>query len=373
MAYAGLVVGTGSMVGELRPLERALLGAPSSAGLAGVAQLWAATALDAAMVRAMRLVVSRFLLADPGQGERLRASAAPYLDGRLLGDPAGFFALPEGASAQLRRTRSVRALRGGAVLSHRLDTDLDPDDPIRIEHWVHRPPRVPATLLAVHGFTMGWPWLDAIALLASEWFRAGLDVALLTLPFHGPRTPRDARFSGDSFARPDVGQLNEAARRAVREILLATRWLRGESGHEVGLLGLSLGGYLVATASALDPELAFAVAMVPPVCFGDLAWRFLPATPAGAPPATPALSYDELRRAFHVHSPLAHVPAVARERLLIIAGRGDRIVPPEHPSSLWRHWGEPAIHWFEGSHLAPFGRAGIAAAVRAHLARLGLS
>jgi dienelactone hydrolase len=262
-------------------------------------------------------------------------------------------------------------LRGGVALSHRLDTDLDPDDPIRIEHWMHQPGRVPATVLAVHGFTMGWPRIDAIALLASEWFRAGLDVALLTLPFHGPRTPAGALFSGDSFARPDVTELNEAVRRAVREILLATRWLRAEMGHAVGLLGLSLGGYLAATAAGLDPDLAFVVAMVPPVCFGDLAWRFLPGRES-ATAATPALGHEELRRAFRVHSPLAHVPRVARERLLIVAGRGDRIVPPEHPSSLWRHWGEPAIHWFDGSHLAPFGRAGIAAAIRAHLAAIGL-
>lgn len=340
----------------------------------GLPLLWAATALDAAVVRAMRLVVSRFLLADGAQAARLRASAGPYLDADLLREPAQFFAMPSGVRpARVARTRAVRRMRGGEVLRHRLDTDLAPDDPIRIEHWVHQGRRVPATVLAVHGFTMGWPRIDAIAMLAWEWFRAGLDVALLTLPFHGPRTPTEARFSGDSFARPDVGELNEAARRAVREIRLATRWLREESARPVGLLGLSLGGYLSATVAGLDPDLAFVVAMVPPVCFGDLAWRFLPEPAARAGAAGPALGYEELRRAFRVHSPLAHAPVVARERLLVVAGRGDRIVPPAHPTSLWRHWGEPSIHWFDGSHLAPFGRAGIAAAVRRHFAKLDLA
>ena len=367
------MVSTAVSVETLRPLDPATVPITSPSGtLVSLPLLWAATAVDATLVQAMRLVVNRFLLADPSQADRLRRSAAPYLDDAdLLREPARFFALPDGAGLpRLASTRTLRPIRGGVVLSHRLDTDLAPDDPIRIEHWVHqgRPPR--ATVLAVHGFTMGWPRFDAIALFASEWFRAGLDVALLTLPFHGPRTPPHASFSGDSFARPDVGELNEAARRAVREILLAVRWLRAESQHPVGLLGLSLGGYLAATAAGLDPELAFVVTMVPPVCFGDLAWRFMPERQARAGAALPALGYDELRRAFRIHSPLAHAPVVARERLLVIAGRGDRIVPPEHPSSLWRHWGEPAIHWFDGSHLAPFGRAGIAAAVRAHLARM---
>jgi hypothetical protein len=53
--------------------------------------------------------------------------------------------------------------------------------------------------------------------------------------------------------------------------------------------------------------------------------------------------------------------------VLIIAGRGDRIVPPEHPNALWRHWGEPNIFWFSGSHLAPFTRRRTVRAIVHHL------
>jgi hypothetical protein len=48
------------------------------------------------------------------------------------------------------------------------------------------------------------------------------------------------------------------------------------------------------------------------------------------------------------------------------------IVPPEHPGALWRHWGEPAIHWFHGGHIARFGRAGIVNAVTGHLEAIGI-
>jgi dipeptidyl aminopeptidase/acylaminoacyl peptidase len=197
-------------------------------------------------------------------------------------------------------------------------------------------------------------------------------VALLTLPFHGARTPPTARFSGEHFARPDVRTLNDAVRRALYEILLTARWLRDETPGPVGLLGLSLGGYLAATAATLDPELAFVIPIVPPVCFGDLAWRFAARTRAGAVSEHSPLTYDELRIAYRAHSPLTYDLRVPRERVLIIAGRGDRIVPREHPTALWRHWGEPAIHWFSGSHLAPFGRGGIVSAVGGHLSRLAV-
>jgi alpha-beta hydrolase superfamily lysophospholipase len=228
-----------------------------------------------------------------------------------------------------------------------------------------------ATVLALHGFSMGYPRIDAIALFAAQCFREGFDVALLTLPFHGPRTPSDARFSGERFAMPHVARLNEAVRQAIYEIHVVTGWLRQQTAAPVGLLGLSLGGYLASLMAGLCDDLDFVIPMVPPVCLGDLAWRFFERS-RRARRGAPAYARDELRAMYRVHSPLAFPLRVPRERVLIIAGRGDRIVPPEHPHALWRHWGEPRIHWFSGSHLAPFGRDRIVAAAADHLARLGV-
>lgn len=61
---------------------------------------------------------------------------------------------------------------------------------------------------------------------------------------------------------------------------------------------------------------------------------------------------------------------VARERLLILAAHGDRIVPAEHPRWLEAHWNRPRTVWFSGSHLAPFGRPTIRAAIRRLLGEL---
>lgn len=329
---------------------------------------WLASALDAAVVGAMRLVVERALLPDAQRIDAIRRSAEPFLAADVLHDPRRLLALDERPRLPLAATvERRRALPGGVAVTRRLYTAHAPHDPVRLEHWVHEPRRATTTMLAIHGFTMGWPRIDAAVLLAAEWFRHGVDVALLTLPCHGARTPAGGRFSGDPFARPDVGELNATAIQALAEILLATRWLREACEQRVGLLGLSLGGYLAATAAAFDPELAFVVPVVPPACFGDLAWRFLVRSRLARDAASAALTYEELRLAYRVHSPLTYAPAVPRERLLIVAGHGDRIVPPEHPLALWRHWGEPAIHWFGGSHLAPFGRKGLVRAVARHL------
>ena len=50
-------------------------------------------------------------------------------------------------------------------------------------------------------------------------------------------------------------------------------------------------------------------------------------------------------------SPLALAPRLPRERRFIYAGIADRLVRPDQPSALWRHWDRPEIHWFSGGHV----------------------
>jgi hypothetical protein len=67
-----------------------------------------------------------------------------------------------------------------------------------------------------------------------------------------------------------------------------------------------------------------------------------------------------------VISPLAMQPLV--ERRAIFAGIADRVVPPVEAITLWRHWGEPRIAWYQGTHRAflsaPEGRALVTTALR---------
>lgn len=335
--------------------------------------------LDAAVVEAMRRVIELALMPSAAELPQLRAHAAPFLAPPLITEPRRYFAFLDAATELVEPVSAAQRRRsGGWIHSRRFASDYRPyegqpsapDDAILVEHWAHDPTAPRATVLALHGFSMGTPRIDAWALFASAWFARGLDVALLTLPFHGARTPRGARFSGQRFADPNPATLHEAVRRAIYEIQLVRTWLAATSGAPVGLLGLSLGGYLSALMAGLVDDLAFVIPMVPPVCMGDLAWRFLASSQGGGGEA--AYTHGELRTMYRLHSPLTFSLQVDRRLALIIAGRGDRIVPPEHPHALWEHWGHPKIHWFSGSHLAPFGRAGIIGAIDDHLRRAGI-
>jgi pimeloyl-ACP methyl ester carboxylesterase len=337
--------------------------------------------VDRAVVEMMRRVIDATLMPSATDLPQLRAAAAPYQSSVLRHSPRRFFAFLDAATDAPEPT-VVRQWRrdGGVVIARRFTGAYrpyvgdggEPNDAILVEHWMHerRAPR--ATVLALHGFGMGTPRVDAWALFASAWYARGLDVALLTLPYHGARTPSGARFSGQRFAERNPAAMCEAVRRAIYDIQLVRTWLAAHSDAPVGLLGLSLGGYLSAIMAGLVDDLPFVIPMVPPVCIGDLAWRFLSATPAARRGGETGYTHAELRATHRVHSPLTYALRVQRRRTLIIAGRGDRVVPPEHPYALWEHWRRPAIHWFSGSHLAPFGRDGIIAAVVDHLRGLDI-
>ena len=53
-----------------------------------------------------------------------------------------------------------------------------------------------------------------------------------------------------------------------------------------------------------------------------------------------------------VIAPLAMAPRVPREGRMIFAGTADRLVPSDQIVDLWRHWEEPEIVWYEGTHVS---------------------
>jgi pimeloyl-ACP methyl ester carboxylesterase len=337
--------------------------------------------LDRLAVRGMSRAFDATLMPVATPREALRASIAPYVTPELRADPRRFFAfVDERAAVPAARAEGRRPLAGGAIVSWSLASEYVPFDPsakpyacndwMPIEHWTHDRP-APATVVSVHGFTMGDPVIGATALMAADWFRLGLDVMLVTLPFHGARTPPDARYSGELFASWHVGRLNEAVRQSIYDLRRVTAWLRSRSDAAVGVVGMSLGGYLTALLAALDPALAFAIPIAAPVRLGTFPSTLF-AYSRYARRTPPPFTMEELDDAYRAHAPLTYPLAIDPDRTLIVAGRGDAIVPPEHALALWEHWRRPAIHWFGGSHVTPFRRAAVFAAGARHVRRLGI-
>ncbi len=225
--------------------------------------------------------------------------------------------------------------------------------PTRTAHaWVLRHRGKPRPwLICVHGYRMGFPIADFTAFRA-EWLHneLGLNLVVPVLPLHGER--KVGKRSGDGFFSASFMDTVHAEAQAIWDLRRILDWVRGQDGGDrVGVYGVSLGGYTAALLAGFDPELTCVVAGMPAICLTSLLHLHAPkrllklAEVAG-------MSWDKVAYATRVISPLAIKPVVPRDRRYLFAGAADRLIPGEQIQKLWRHWEQPVLRWFEGSHLS---------------------
>jgi pimeloyl-ACP methyl ester carboxylesterase len=322
---------------------------------------------------------------------RLAALAAAYGDG-TLGAPSRFFPDP-GAPAV-----TLAPVGDGPLGTHVLDlawpSEYEPFLPAARDlharvvenHTAHArwwtSGRGRPAIVLLHGWAGGQPWLTERAFAVPYWLRHGYDVAAFVLPYHGARAPGP---SGALFPSPNPLRTNEGFGQAIFDLRALARFLRDRGASAVGALGMSLGGYTTALwasvcgappggaasdGGAPGDRLDFAVAMIPAVSMARLMWRHGEANPQRRAAARAGISEDLLEDVFAVHAPTTRPARLAPARLAVMAGRGDRITPPEHAEELARHWGVE-VAWFDGGHLAQVGRGEALRAVRQKLGALG--
>jgi len=313
----------------------------------------------------------------PGEWiDALHAAAERNRRDGVLEDPARAHPLPPALEKPELRRLELPGLPTAERL--RFESEFEPREPELRERWGalaanrtaqavlwrHAGERRPV-LIVIPGYGMGRPALDARALEVPWLYRTlGLDVALVTLPLHGARAI--ARRSGAGFLDGHPLQTNAAFGQAIWDLRRLAGWLRAEGAPALGVYGMSLGGYTAALFASLEPGLACAVPYVPAVSLPALLG-------ASRSPAAHRLRESLglgdalLSDAWASHEPLRHRPRVPPEGRLILAGLSDRICAPDQAEALWEHWERPSIHWFEGSHLAHFGRRRLRERLAVHL------
>ncbi len=217
----------------------------------------------------------------------------------------------------------------------------------------HRGDQARPTIVAIHGFTADWYLINEWFFALPWFYRMGCNIVLITLPFHGPRQTRFSPFSGHGYFAGGTSRLNEAVAQSVYDFRILFDWLQRERGAEqIGVTGLSLGGFTTAMLASVEDRLAFAIPNVPVVTLADLIleWQPIGWLLRGAL-STMGKELSYARRMVAVSCPLTYPPALPSERLMIVGGVGDRLAPPKHSRVLWDHWGRCRIHWFPGSHI----------------------
>ena len=224
-------------------------------------------------------------------------------------------------------------------------------------------------LICVHGIRMGTLGKSMIR-FQPEYLHEelGLNLIMPVLPMHGPRDT-GGLISGERTLSGDVMDTLHTGAQAMWDLRRLISWLRdSEDAPAIGALGHSLGGYAVSLLASLEEDLDCVVAGNPAVDPSHLFWTNALAV------ATHSLSAEGIREEtlkalLRPVSPLAIEPLVPHVRRAIFAGVVDRVVPPVQAHSLWRHWNEPRIAWYQGAHQrfirAPEGRKVLEETLRA--------
>jgi pimeloyl-ACP methyl ester carboxylesterase len=301
--------------------------------------------------------------------DRMDRASEVYADPAIFSDPSRYYRPP--APPATMHVDTLGTVRGGRRLELRFRSTYVTYDPEyratyaafeanaqnRIHVWTHDGSRPRPAVICVHTWCGGWLPFEARLFRAAALYEAGFDVALFTMPFHGSRTPSQARFPGQLFPNRDLQRTNEAFGQAICDLRVLMAWLRDERhAGEVGMVGMSLGGYTSALMASVEPSLSFAAPIIAPASFADILWGHGQNRPARQEAERHGVTCADLRRVWAVNCPLRYPVLLPRDRLLIVWGEGDHIVPSVHQVALWEHWGRPEVHDFPGGHILHFGR-----------------
>jgi pimeloyl-ACP methyl ester carboxylesterase len=231
------------------------------------------------------------------------------------------------------------------------------------------------TIVMIHGWGAGNHWITSRSFAVPYWLRHGYDVVSFLLPFHGPRSPSGGL--SPMWPTPNPLRMNEGFGHAIYDLRALAMFLRQRGSSAVGAMGMSLGGYTTGLwASVAGPTDAggidFACVIIPAVSFARLMWRHGEGTSAQRKAASAGITEDMLAECFAVHSPTTRPVRLPSDRLYVVAGKGDRVTPPDHAQMLAKHWGTEVL-WFDGGHVAQVGRGDALRVVRRSLGAHGFS
>lgn len=204
-------------------------------------------------------------------------------------------------------------------------------------------------IVCIHGFGTGAPFTDQFAFHVKHLHdELGINLAGIVLPAHGSRRP--SPISGEQFLNFDLLHAVHGLSQSLWDMRRLLSWVRAQDPTRLGVIGVSLGGYVTALTAAFESELDLAMAGIPVVDFVEMFRHHSPRHVHMR-----ALEHHILdgtaERVMSVVSPLEMPVNAPESARAIFAGMGDRMAPPTQARRLYLHWGDPDICWYPGNHV----------------------
>ncbi len=177
---------------------------------------------------------------------------------------------------------------------------------------------------------------------------AGVELWYPWLPSHGPRTPSGS-VSGVDCLSADLPRTAQAIRHGVLETLELARWLRARD-QPVGIVGVSLGGWIAALAATEFADFERVVLYTPVV---DPARSFSESPLVGhirGGLAAANVGRDLTAELLARVAPVERSLRVPREQVLLLGARHDNVVAVPSLERVAARWG-CGLEWLDAGHI----------------------
>lgn len=287
-------------------------------------------------------------LCTPARGCRLTLDPDPF-DGRtytidefydfaapLFDRPADFFGdFLEGGRLALRNDGDASGARRAYTFDSPLPSRFAENARVPLI-WFRAPKSARSAVLLVPG------WSRPDRGLEERWARAlaaqGVDVLLLTVPYHLERAPQGT-WSGEYFISQNVFWTVANFRQLVAEIRGLVQLVRRDYDR-VGLIGVSSGGFQAGLATLGEP-VDFLFPIMTGAELGAITWDSLLTHQVKAALIARGVTRDALSRAWSITDMAVVGRHTRAQRVRQYVTLYDAVMPLRHQERLWEVYGEP--------------------------------
>lgn len=178
----------------------------------------------------------------------------------------------------------------------------------------------------------------------------GIGGMFVQMAYYGPRRP-----AGKSvrLLSTDVDHTIEAVRQTVLDLRRATAWLEHQpevDASRLGIMGTSLGSFVAALTSEMEPKLGRVCVLLGGGGFVDAFWDDLRVIPARKIYEIAGGSREKLKTWIAPVDPITRADLLRERKVLIVGAKNDEIVPPKMAEDLWIASGRQRILWLDAGH-----------------------
>jgi dienelactone hydrolase len=186
--------------------------------------------------------------------------------------------------------------------------------------------------------------------IATHLASQGVGALFVQMAYYGPRRPPGSSLR---LLSPDINHTLTAIRQTVLDLRLATAWMAARpelDPKRLGILGTSLGSFVAALTSEMEPRLGRAVVLLGGGGFIDGYYDHPKAADLRKLYESLGGSRERLKKLIAPVDPLTCAANLKGRRLLMVAAKHDEIVPPKMAEALWNASGRQKIVWYDCGH-----------------------